>query len=406
MDPCSGSPSRACIPEAVSPHPRDRDLESDLAEQLGFLVSSASAFDLGQLPEAKRIALVIRVLVHDTNISHSLLDQLGIKNSLSWADSTPAIDRDPNIVGRSPGLTTMGPGPTGMVFRPRYFEQIEQSPTTRYVPFTDWWERAVILDGNGNEFSRKSLVLAMTNKDGGAHIDRLNAATYDFIHSNSAGFVSISVPEPGSPGGAAEPVPTPIYASIRTIAEELLLTLQRSGRQVPRSTVVPELGMIDSFTAGDHTGNVLEPDLSRGDASHTSIQFGSLPGVTFRLSRLQSAQSDPAFDGEVPAGWLAIVGTRDSSGEVVHQSGGAGPTETDTAPPDVPHDFEIPAANDAVTFGFDNFPQATFTATRASTEQVTESPWGRSVRGAGWIELFITLNGSTWPLSGFAGPPA
>ena len=92
----------------MTSHPRDRDLEADLAEQLQFLASSSRAFDQGDLAEAKRIALVIRVLVHDTAMSHSLLAQLGIKDSLAWADSAPVIDNDPNIVARSPGLTSMG----------------------------------------------------------------------------------------------------------------------------------------------------------------------------------------------------------------------------------------------------------------------------------------------------------
>jgi hypothetical protein len=91
----------------VTSHPRGRDLEYDLAEQLRFLASSGRAFDQGELSESKRIALVIRVLVHDTGASHSLLAQLGIKDTLAWADSAPVIDNDPNIVGRSPGLTLM-----------------------------------------------------------------------------------------------------------------------------------------------------------------------------------------------------------------------------------------------------------------------------------------------------------
>jgi hypothetical protein len=82
--PCRvGTPPCKCC--AVSPHPRDRDLENDLSEQLQFLASSASSFDQGALSESKRIALVIRVLVHDTPNSHSLLDQLTIKNQLAWA---------------------------------------------------------------------------------------------------------------------------------------------------------------------------------------------------------------------------------------------------------------------------------------------------------------------------------
>lgn len=150
---------RACHCCGVTSHPRDRDLEADLSEQLQFIASSGRAFDQGDLAEAKRIALVIRVLVHDTAMSHSLLAQLGVKDSLAWADSAPVIDNDPNIVGRSPGLTAMGLGADGIAFSARYMDSIEQSNTTRYVSFSDWWERPVILDSNDAEFSRKELAL-------------------------------------------------------------------------------------------------------------------------------------------------------------------------------------------------------------------------------------------------------
>lgn len=232
----------------MTPHPRDRNLEDDLSEQLQFLASSNLAFDQGNLAEAKRIAIVIRVLVHDTAVSHSLLAQLGIKDGLEWADSAPVIDRDPNIVARSPGLTTMGFDEGGVTFRGRHSSQIEQSSTTRFVTFDEWWERPVILDSNDAEFSRKELVLQLVNKDGGAHIDRLNEKTHALVHSNSAGFVRIEVPG----GVEAEPMPTPIYASVRTVAEELLLTLRRSGRQVPESAIGPHLGIIEMFQSGDN----------------------------------------------------------------------------------------------------------------------------------------------------------
>lgn len=53
------------------------ELQAHLAEQLGFLERSADAFDNGYEDEAKRMATAIRVLVHDTNQSISLLKQLG-----------------------------------------------------------------------------------------------------------------------------------------------------------------------------------------------------------------------------------------------------------------------------------------------------------------------------------------
>lgn len=387
----------------MTSHPRDRDLEADLSEQLEFLASSGRAFDQGDLSESKRIALVIRVLVHDTASSHSLLAQLGIKDTLAWADSAPVIDNDPNIVGRSPGLTSMGLGADGIVFSARYRDFMERSNTTRYVSFSDWWERPVILDSNDAEFSRKELVLALVNKDGGAHLDRLNEKTHALVHGNSAGFVRID----DTAGGTSEPIPTPIYASVRTVAEELLLTLRRSGRTVPSSPPAnPLVGMIDSFTAADYTGTPLVLDKTRDDVSHVSFTFDTLPGVTFEATRIQLPQSEPGYDGIFPAGWLELVGTRDSSGDVVHQSGQAGPTEED-ALPDALAVTQIPtAAGPPVTFTFDNFPQAEFTAMRWPKKREIMTPWGREVREAGWIDLYVTLNGATWPQGGFLGPTA
>ncbi|MFD4293637.1 hypothetical protein ACFWQG_10495 [Rhodococcus sp. NPDC058532] len=382
----------------MSQHPRNRDLELDLSEQLEFLASSGAAFDRGALSESKRIAVAIRVLVHDTKMSHSLLDQLKIKDSLEWADGAPTIDKDPNIIGRSPGLTNMGLGPDGITFLARGADGIEQSSTTRYVSFDDWWNRTVLVDSQGAEFTRRDLVLELANKDGGAHIDRLKVDTHALIHSNSAGWVR-------GGGGDEEPIPTPIYASVRTIAEELLLTLRRSGYEVPKSTVDPSRGGIESFVAGDYTGRPLVVDESRDGTSRATFKFDTLPHVIFELTRLQQAQSDPDIDGILPAGWVNIVGRIDSNGEVVHQSGFAGPTDEST-PPDHPDEStHLSGPPKTVPFTFDNFLQATFAACRSSEKQVVTDHYGyQRVREAGWIDLFVTLNGQTWNIGGFAGP--
>lgn len=403
LRPPSAVHPHACHRWGVTSHPRDRDLETDLSEQLQFLASSGRAFDQGDLPESKRIALVIRVLVHDTAMSHSLLAQLGIKDSLAWADSAPVIGNDPDIVGRSPGLTSMGLGAGGITFSARHMDSIERSDSTRYVSFSDWWERSVILDSNDAEFSRKELVLALVNKDGGAHLDRLNEKTHALVHGNSAGFVRID-----TAGGTSEPIPTPIYASVRTVAEELLLTLRRSGRTVPSSPPAnPLMGMIDSFTAADYTGKPLVLDKSRDDVSHVSFKFETLPGVTFEIARVQLPQAEPGFDGSFPSGWLDLVGVRDASGDIIHQSGMAGPTEGSTPPNAFATGPISTASGPPATFAFDNFPQAEFAAIRWQQKgEVVIGPWGREVRQAGWVDLYVTLNGTTWQMGGFFGPNA
>jgi hypothetical protein len=52
------------------------DFQAHLARQLGFLLRSAAAYDSGLRDEAYRIATAIRVLLHQTNRSDSLLHHL------------------------------------------------------------------------------------------------------------------------------------------------------------------------------------------------------------------------------------------------------------------------------------------------------------------------------------------
>jgi hypothetical protein len=52
----------------------DDELREHLRDSVEFLAASSAAYDAGAEGEAKRIATTIRVLVHDTNSSKSLLE--------------------------------------------------------------------------------------------------------------------------------------------------------------------------------------------------------------------------------------------------------------------------------------------------------------------------------------------
>jgi hypothetical protein len=80
------------------------DLEQHLQEQVEFLHSSARAFDEGFEGEAKRMAVVVRVLVHDTAHSKSLLSQLGL---LGLAFYDTAKDWDPRNLLSHHGLVSL-----------------------------------------------------------------------------------------------------------------------------------------------------------------------------------------------------------------------------------------------------------------------------------------------------------
>lgn len=59
----------------------DPVLVEHLREQMRFIESSAAAYDNGFEGEGKRLATVLRVLMHDTSGSHSVLGQLGVKET-------------------------------------------------------------------------------------------------------------------------------------------------------------------------------------------------------------------------------------------------------------------------------------------------------------------------------------
>ena len=71
-----------------------RELQQHLCEQLRFLQIAAAAYDGGEPEAAKMLATTMRVLVHDTHTSHSVLGQLGCKETLRSRAMTRDLRRD------------------------------------------------------------------------------------------------------------------------------------------------------------------------------------------------------------------------------------------------------------------------------------------------------------------------
>jgi hypothetical protein len=194
-------------------------LESHLREQHQFLVRSSAAFDQGFEAEAKRLATVIRVLLHDTSSSTSLLSQLHVKKTLKYVDT--ALPFNPNNLLPTGGLTVMrlqSPQASGDYVAP--LDELAPPRQKRPKEFDAWWNDPILKDAQGSIFSRKKLVLEVANSDGGAHVDpALNAAYEALARHNSFGWV-IST--------SAGPQPftnSPILPSIRQIAYEVERTI-------------------------------------------------------------------------------------------------------------------------------------------------------------------------------------
>jgi len=150
-----------------------RELESLLAEQVEWLESSAQLFDAGRRHEAKRLAVTIRVLLHDTSLSKSLLSQLDLKDRLLFLDTAGPVNRR-NLLPLTPLIsfrmtqTEDGPIPS---YEPVFLEGPRPESGLRALPFGDWWTMMVLRDAAMEEYSRRDLVLYLANKVGGAHVD-------------------------------------------------------------------------------------------------------------------------------------------------------------------------------------------------------------------------------------------
>lgn len=195
------------------------ELLHHLREQIEFLRASASSFDNGHEDEAKRLAVVIRVLVHDTKNSTSLLTQLNKKN-INFYDS--AADYNPSLsLPAHSGLAIMRISAEASWVAP-----LDDMPPSRNknkkVTFEEWWNKKIVLvDEENNRFTRRLLVINVADTDGGAHVDpNLNVAYANLSRFSSLGWKFFRNDVEGDFENRA------VLPSIRQIAHEVLKTLK------------------------------------------------------------------------------------------------------------------------------------------------------------------------------------
>lgn len=230
--------------------------EGDKLEQLRKRIRSISKssreFDLGDADEAADIANYICMVVHDTGgPSTSILTQLG-KKDISFYDS--AFPRHPKDDGSYQGLVVMEMSSNpkwGWV--PLIFGG--DGPSESWKPFDEWWNAVVLDDRHGIEFTRRDIVLAVRNSDGGAHVDPELDEPYVKMEKLKEFAFTFNVG-----GQEVKPRVGAGLASVRQIGFELLMTLEKEypaflkGKYVrpkletvmgPNTTLVGGLQLVD-----------------------------------------------------------------------------------------------------------------------------------------------------------------
>jgi hypothetical protein len=132
------------------PRKSQSEIEDHYREQMQFLRSSAAAYDAGDSTEALRLAVSLRVLLHDTPQSTSILTQLGVKTDLAFVDTAlmPVVKvPDSTFVGAVLAPMVMGVPDSG------YRARLADGGVNPPMIFHHWWYSIVIGIWDG-EFTR------------------------------------------------------------------------------------------------------------------------------------------------------------------------------------------------------------------------------------------------------------
>lgn len=144
--------------------------KEQLRRQLGFLERSSTSYDMGYGDESIRIATTIRVLIHDTRNSTSLLSHLNAKTIKLLTTCPGNVEEN---VAAYEGLTIIS-FPGGV--KPKLGNGLVEPAQ---VSVDEWWNQVVFVAGTDCRLTRRDIVLNAADKDGGAHVDRSLTPEYE-----------------------------------------------------------------------------------------------------------------------------------------------------------------------------------------------------------------------------------
>jgi SEC-C motif len=112
--------------------------------------------------------------------------------------------------------------------------------------FDQWWRQPFLRDTNDRPITRRSVVLDVANKDGGAHVTRAIPEAFRLLASGE------SLPfQVGSDDGSSSGMPGIVMATMRQVAFELLDTLHRD---LPNFILGGPLAVSAQLTVAERSG--------------------------------------------------------------------------------------------------------------------------------------------------------
>ena len=199
-----------------------RDFKADLLEQMDFLQASAERFDSGHEHEAKRMATVVRVLLYEKGQT-PLLREMNLREEVDWLSLGSAFEAGNLAVTNS--LVSMRMSfPAGASFESHATIPGQPLPWAHWREFDSWWSGDPVIHNpqSGLSFSRRNLILMLANRDGGAHVGRLSKEEQVLASGQATSWAA------DFGHGVVDVMDSPVPASVRTIAAEVIATITRN----------------------------------------------------------------------------------------------------------------------------------------------------------------------------------
>ncbi len=158
------------------------ELKELLNEQIEFIRASCKAYDAGNIAEAKRLSVALRILLYDgKGRTKSVLSQMGVKGNLSFF----AADQDYNwddVVQHHNIKTILNQSGVKYIA----YTNRKEHPYATILSFDKWWN-GLLIKGDNKSLTRGDIIRAVADTDGGAHIDSSISGIYAEIIKNNIG---------------------------------------------------------------------------------------------------------------------------------------------------------------------------------------------------------------------------
>ena len=169
-------------------HRRAKRIRAKLDQQLSFMRHSCDYFDDGDDDEALRIATCLRILFHDTRVSTSICKHLNLRTCEALTSSRGFRNWQDYL---------------SQQFNPTMNQPIWTVPMLgdffRRIWLEEWWAEEPVFVYDNKRYSRKLIMLAAANRDGGAHVDDELDHYYEVL---SNGEIAIGIAANFTYGGA------------------------------------------------------------------------------------------------------------------------------------------------------------------------------------------------------------